>query len=384
MSAHVGTPAALRQGNVASVSSSQRKGLEVSKFSSICLTVMMLAPLSARAEDPKPPPPPKWYDTFEIHGLVDTYFSANLSQAQSAASPLRVFDGANGFQLAYAKLTAQLAPAAPYTAGFRVDLGFGPTATVLGGGAYGIGAISSVAVQQGYLSLKLPAEIVVDAGKFVTNTGAEVIEAKDNWMYSRSLLFGFAIPFTHTGVRAAIPIPGAEGFSVMAAVFNGFDNPPLAVGSAKMGHLALMYSGPSNMSVTLNGLFGYAAPADADTTVLLDGVVARSFGDLSLNVNFDYRKRGDLKLWGIAGMARYSFLGDKLRLSVRGEYLNDSDGLGTGAPNKYYELTGGLSIPVGASAELRLEGRHDRLDSGSFPSGSSGQTTIQVAALAWF
>jgi hypothetical protein len=51
---------------------------------------------------------------------------------------------------------------------------------------------------QAYVSVKLPADVVLDAGKFVTNAGAEVIEAKDNWLYSRSLLFGFAVPFTHT------------------------------------------------------------------------------------------------------------------------------------------------------------------------------------------
>src|SRR5207244_956039 len=40
-----------------------------------------------------------------------------------------------------------------------------------------------------------------DVGKFVTNAGAEVIEAKDDWNYTRSLLFQLAIPFYHTGVR---------------------------------------------------------------------------------------------------------------------------------------------------------------------------------------
>jgi len=35
----------------------------------------------------------------------------------------------------------------------------------------------------------------MDLGKFVTSAGAEVIEAKDNWNYSRSLLFVNAIPY---------------------------------------------------------------------------------------------------------------------------------------------------------------------------------------------
>ena len=41
----------------------------------------------------------------------------------------------------------------------------------------------------------------IDVGKFVTNAGAEVIEAKDDFNYSRSLLFQLAIPLYHSGVR---------------------------------------------------------------------------------------------------------------------------------------------------------------------------------------
>ena len=38
----------------------------------------------------------------------------------------------------------------------------------------------------------------IDAGKFVTPMGAEVIESDANWNYSRSLLFNYAIPFSTT------------------------------------------------------------------------------------------------------------------------------------------------------------------------------------------
>ena len=41
-----------------------------------------------------------------------------------------------------------------------------------------------------------------DFGKFVTPFGNEVIESKDNWNYSRSLLFSLAIPYYHQGLRA--------------------------------------------------------------------------------------------------------------------------------------------------------------------------------------
>jgi hypothetical protein len=88
-------------------------------------------PSSCGAADAAQPPPPKWYDAVELHGLVDTCFSASLDQAQGTANALRVFDLTNGFQLSYAKLTAQLTPPKAYSAGFRADVGFCQTASVL-------------------------------------------------------------------------------------------------------------------------------------------------------------------------------------------------------------------------------------------------------------
>jgi hypothetical protein len=346
----------------------------------LCVSLVVLAPAAAGAADA---PAPKWYDTFEVHGLVDAYYSANLDQAQGRPNGLRVFDATNGFELSYAKLTAQLTPPKAYSAGFRADVGFGQTASALMFRA--TPSSSDLVLQQAFVSYRFPGDLVLDAGKFVTNAGAEVIEAKDDWLYSRSLLFGFAIPFTHTGVRATLPVPGAAGFSVMGALFNGWDNPPKAVGPQKMGHLALLYSGPAATSVTVNVMFG-RNPYEPHDRFLLDAVAGRTFQQLSLNVNLDYGTLGSSSYWGIAGMGRYAFAGDHCRLSARLEYLDDSDGIQVTPPvgNKYWEGTAGLSFPVGTSAELRVEGRHDRVNSGTLTPGNRYQTTLQAAALAWF
>ncbi len=62
-----------------------------------------------------------------------------------------------------------------------------------------------------------------DLGKFVTAAGAEVIEAKDNWNYSRSLLFVNAIPYFHFGLRH---LNAGFGRSIPSAsrVVNGWNN----------------------------------------------------------------------------------------------------------------------------------------------------------------
>ena len=49
-----------------------------------------------------------------------------------------------------------------------------------------------------------------------------MIEAKDNWNYSRSLLFQNAIPLYHAGVRANYAVN--DQWSVMFGVVNGWNN----------------------------------------------------------------------------------------------------------------------------------------------------------------
>jgi len=338
------------------------KGLPVFKLLSTFLAVALLAPLSARGED-APAPPPKWYDTFEIHGLVDTYYSATFGQAQSDANLLRTFDGANGFQLSYTKLTAQLAPTTAYTAGFRADLGFGPAAKVLSLGKDGgtgpvtdvngneIGTatvsggdgVTTFYVQQAYVSLKLPADIVLDAGKFVTNTGAEVIEAKDNWLYSRSILFGFAIPFTHTGVRGKYVF--TDMIDLTLGINTGWDNPRDNNNQPSYeGRLGFTFSDKYSLVVGWMAgpewLFGdhrNNKPRDriGRNRALLDVVaIAKPTSQLTFILNYDYGTEDQVPVgdgrrdthWN--GLAAYAIYGwtDRFSTAVRGDYISDSTG----------------------------------------------------------
>ena len=59
-------------------------------------------------------------------------------------------------------------------------------------------------------------------GKFATPMGAEVIEAIDNFNYSRSFLFNYAIPFTHTGLKTYYAF--SDMFNAAFYVVNGWDN----------------------------------------------------------------------------------------------------------------------------------------------------------------
>jgi hypothetical protein len=349
-------------------------------------TLLTLAlPASAEEAPAAVAPAPKWYDTFEIHGLVDTYWSGNGAIAQTVPNALRGFEANNGFQLSYAKLTAQMSPE---PAGFRIDLGAGQTAAVLNN-SVGLGtSIGTFTVQQAFASVKLPADIVLDAGRFVTAAGAEVIEAKDNLLYSRSILFYSAIPFTHMGARVTIPIKPVEGLSIMAGLVNGWDNPPFTVGSTKSGLLSVVYAGPSSTTLALNVIYGRLNAASTDNRFLADAVLARAFGDLTVSLNGDFGTQsvgGDQQnYYGAALACRYALFGDKLRVAARVEYFGDPDGLSLGVPDaSYYEGTLNLGFPVGNNAEIRLEARED-LSTEEVLNGKKSQLVGTVAALAWF
>jgi len=63
-----------------------------------------------------------------------------------------------------------------------------------------------VELEEAYLVYNVPIGngLTLKGGKFVTLLGSEVIEPWLNPTWSRSYLFGFAIPFTHTGGLATV------------------------------------------------------------------------------------------------------------------------------------------------------------------------------------
>ena len=79
-------------------------------------------------------------------------------------------------------------------------------------------------IGQAYLSYQADVGkgLQIDFGKFVTPLGFEVIKTKDDWNYSRSLLFSLAIPFYHMGVRATYNVN--DKIALAGAVVNGWNN----------------------------------------------------------------------------------------------------------------------------------------------------------------
>ena len=107
--------------------------------------------------------------------------------------------------------------------GFRADVLLGSQAELISSAGFGDDD-DNIDVYQAYINLLIPAGdsgINFYAGKFVTLAGFEIIEAKGNPNITRSWLFGNAIPFTHTGIRAST---SAGPLDLNLGLNNGWDN----------------------------------------------------------------------------------------------------------------------------------------------------------------
>ena len=330
-------------------------------------------------------------------GFVDVYYGANFSDPSSRSNKLRNFDiPANQVNFSLAEISLQK-KAEPI--GFRLVAGFGTASDVIHGIApYGTSAYNAMTnIQQAYLTALLPVGngLTLDAGEFVTHMGYEVIESKDNWNYSRSLLFSWAIPYYHTGVRLTYPF--TNNFTVAVHVVNGW-NSVVDNNSEKSTGLTLACAPTASTGITLNIMDGFEQPTGSDVgkKTVYDLILSQQLSDaLSFVINADYgreRLLSGLPVWkGVALYGRYA-LNEKSAVSVRGEVFSDPDGYATGlgVPNLIVrEVTGTYEHRFAEALFLRGEARYDFANSPVFDSKSrinvdKGQFTLLMGLVAVF
>jgi len=321
-------------------------------------------------------------------GFVDTYFSLNFARPANRLNKFRNFDvGEHQLDVALAELVFQKA-AAPI--GFRIDADFGTTNDLVQGET----STTLSFLQQAYLTAVVPlgSGLVVDAGKFVTHMGFEVIESKDNWNYSRSFLFAFAIPYYHVGLRLAYPILG----NVMLAghVSNGWNNVQDINRSKTFG--ASLIATPLEPLMFIAGWIGGEEQADsieAGARNVYDlTVVYKPTEQLSLAANASLGTEslpsGNATWQGVALYARYGFSGGT-GIALRVESYDDGDGHTTGIPQRLEEITATLEQSVLTFLLLRAEYRHDRSTVAVFDNrGEEGvlrfQNTLTIGAMISF
>lgn len=222
-------------------------------------------------------------------------------------------------------------------------------------------------------------------GKYVTLAGAEVINSTADSNFSRSILFGYAIPFTHTGFRASYV--AGDTLTLIAGVNNGWDDFK-DTNSAKTIELGVLLAPLKELSFA--GQFysgkervgGLINTGPEGTRNLFDAVATFTASDkLTFILNYDYGTQanassvtatgaGKAKWSGWAGYVNYQ-LDEKWKLSLRGEYFNDRDGYRTGIAQKWKEATLTASYTPIKNLEIRGEIRGDRSNVPAFVDSDS-------------
>jgi hypothetical protein len=326
----------------------------------------------------------QWGTDFSF--MFDGYVDANFNHPDSGYNGLRNFDfRADTAHVNLGKITIDHGPA---PVGFHLDVGFGQTFDVVHASDRAPEAFKYF--EQAYVSLKPKSwhGLEVDAGEFVTSAGAEVIETNQNWNYSRSLLFAWAIPYYHFGIRSSFPVGPhfTGGVQVVQGWNNVYDNNSgKTVGLTgayawkKVTWTNVYYVGPekSHTNTGLRNLY--------DTTVLVN-----ANDNLSYYINFDYGRdknigQGSQQWTGIAGAARYSFK-KKYAIAGRLEWFNDMDGFSTGTAQSVKEVTLTGEYKMNGWLLSRLEFRDDWSNQPFFQKNggtSKNQPTVLLGLVAF-
>jgi hypothetical protein len=350
---------------------------------------IVTAPAAAPGAAPAGPSLAGLLGPTSLSGFVDVYYGQNFNNPASQASGLRFFDqGANMFGLNLVELVVDKAPDATNSrTGYHVALGFGQAMNAVNGTDHG-GLSFDQYLKEAYFSYLAPVGkgLQIDVGKFVTPAGAEVIETKDNWNYSRGLLFSYAIPYYHFGMRAKYAFN--DKYSLNAMFVNGWNN-VVDNNSGKTYGIGFGWNPNKKFGIAQNYMVGPEQNnLNSNLRQLSDTVITYSpTAKVSFILNGDYG-RGDRTTdplteivshpvyWtGVAGYVRYAFTA-ATAFSTRYEYFDDHDGFATGtlAPTHISEFTTTFERLVAHHIISRFEFRRDFANQPVFLKGSNPVT----------
>jgi len=320
-------------------------------------------------------------------------YNFNFRNPDSGTNRQRVFDQeANSFLLDLAQI--QFAKDAPRGGvGYKLKLSFGETAKYIH--STGLGGPGDVFdLTEAYVNYVAPlgSGLKVQFGKFVTYHGAEVIEARDNFNYSRSFLFNYAIPFTHTGLSVGYTFSPA--FTANLYAVNGWDTFN-DNNKGKTFGTSFVVTPIEPLTMNLGLMYG---PEQTDNSshyrFLVDWVgTFKATKNLTFAVNVDYANEEkdplngnkNSRWYGIAGYAKYDFT-DWFSASIRAEYFGDTNGVRTGIAQSLKEITFTPEFRVLKNLLVRPEYRHDWSNRDAFDSKNTtfskkSQDTIALSVM---
>lgn len=340
---------------------------------------------------------------FEARGFASFGYSFNVGRPETKQNHLRVFDfDDQRFKIDVAELVLQRPAATAGAFGFRADLVAGgsiPRISAASGlfrdPATGLADPGTIDLQQAYLSYlaAVGSGLRIEAGKFTTHIGAEVIEGYDGYgdNYSRGYLFGYGEPATHTGVRVGYTF--TPKVSALLLVVNGWDNVKDNNRAKSFGaQVAFM---PADAVTLYANYLGGAERADSgDLRHLLDIVaVTRPSATTTITVSYDRGFEANAAgpgadgTWQGLSVSGKVDLSARYHLAVRAEAFADRDGVRTGTPQTVTAVTVTPGIKLTSRLSVRGEARWDRSTQPVFVSRHTStrhQGTIAANAIVVF
>jgi hypothetical protein len=302
-------------------------------------------------------------------------YTFNFENPDSGINRQRIFDQkANTFLIDLAQV--QFAKDPPVGGvGFKLKVSAGETAKLIHSAGLGT-PDDEFDLTEAYVDYVAPlgSGLKLRFGKFVTYHSAEVIEAKDNFNYSRSFLFNVAVPFTHTGFMAGYKF--SEAFTANLYLVNGWDV-TTDNNNGKTFGAGFIFTPLDAVQLTFNFMYGPEQPDNSShNRFLFDWIGAfKVTKQLTLMANVDYANEesdplngGKNSEWyGAALYAKYDFT-DFFSTSIRAEYFDDKNGVRTGITQKLKEITLSTEFRIAKGLLVRPEYRHDWSDQKGFDS----------------
>ncbi|MCK6473470.1 MAG: porin [Planctomycetes bacterium] len=406
-------------------------------FSEAEVPVQEAAAATARFE------PNGFYHDTELHkrmiqmgGYIDTTYQYNFNKPDDRSSAFRVFDGEDdgGFDLHLAKIFFDGTAQEPGQAGFRIDLAMGTDARKIASfdrsstddltgpfvlddpdGSVALTGDETIVlganrvdrlfdVEQAYIDYIAPVGngVHFSFGKFVTPFGYEVIEAQSNFNATRSFNFGWAIPFTHTGMRVEYEF--TDTFSASAYIVNGWDTLQ-DNNRGKTGILHTSWS-PTKWFNWVVNLAAGCEGAENDSNVRYLANTSMTFTPwekwtFGLEGNYGWEKDAGINLrnvdlaagtsrghengewYGAVGYVKWDFA-ERWYLAARGEFLRDLEGSRFGVPMNLHSITATAGWHLAEPLEIRFEYRHDGSSGNPFGDSESPATTNAFGDFAGF
>jgi putative OmpL-like beta-barrel porin-2 len=345
-------------------------------------------------------PAPKWYDTYSVGGYIEGSYVGNLNDPSTKTNTDRIFDQeSNSFNLNMFHLNFSK-PMGDDNYAFTGKIHSGRDARVIkSAGTPSTPTNPDFDIEEAYVTVAVPKmkQLTFTGGKFVTLEGVEIIEAPANPNFSEGLLFGFAEPFTHTGLKANYAFN--DKYNATVGVVNGWDTEA----DANDGKTIIWQTSANPIKMltwTFEGSYGPEASTDnRSERTSLDTVVNANVTDkLSLWFQGNWGQDTNLVRSGsgvtnvVTGTGaigpstvRWSGLGTWAQYAVnswltealRFEVFDDQGGanrLGNGVNETMKEFTWTNKFQIAKNVFTRLEYRHDWSNQGVFNLHAPGQT----------